>query len=60
MLLSLARVKFRRAVVPGDQLRLEAETIRLSSGRGRVRCRSSVDGQLVAESRLTFALTDAS
>lgn len=59
VLLSIDRVKFRRAVVPGDQLRLEAETIRLSSGRGRVRCRSSVDGQLVAESRLNFALTDA-
>ncbi len=41
VLLSIDRVKFRRAVVPGDQLRLEAETIRLSGGRGRVRCRAS-------------------
>ncbi|MDA1195073.1 MAG: UDP-3-O-acyl-N-acetylglucosamine deacetylase [Planctomycetota bacterium] len=58
VLLSIDRVKFRRAVVPGDQIRLEAITQRLSGGRGRVRCRSTVDGQLVAEARLNFALTE--
>ena len=41
VLLSIDRVKFRRAVVPGDQLQLEAETMRLSGSRGRVRCRST-------------------
>jgi UDP-3-O-[3-hydroxymyristoyl] N-acetylglucosamine deacetylase / 3-hydroxyacyl-[acyl-carrier-protein] dehydratase len=60
VLLSIDRVKFRQAVVPGDQLRLEAETLRLSGGRGRVRCRASVEGVLVAEARLNFALTEAS
>ncbi|MFM8980497.1 MAG: UDP-3-O-acyl-N-acetylglucosamine deacetylase, partial [Planctomycetia bacterium] len=60
VLLSIDRVKFRRTVVPGDQLRLEAETLRLAGGRGRVRCRASVDGALVAEARLNFALTEAS
>ena len=60
VLLSIDRVKVRRAVVPGDQLVLEAETIRLSGSRGRVRCRSTVAGKLVAESRLNFALTEAS
>lgn len=59
VLLSIDRVKFRRAVVPGDQLRLEAETIRLSGSRGRVQCRSTVAGQLVTECRLNFALTEA-
>jgi beta-hydroxyacyl-ACP dehydratase FabZ len=58
VLLSIDRVKFRRAVVPGDQVRLEAETIRLSGGRGRVQCRATVQGALVAEARLNFALTD--
>ncbi len=56
VLLSIDRVKFRRAVVPGDQLRLEAETLRLSGGRGRVQCRASVQDALVAEARLNFAL----
>ncbi|MFM8385720.1 MAG: UDP-3-O-acyl-N-acetylglucosamine deacetylase [Planctomycetia bacterium] len=60
VLMSIDRVKFRRTVVPGDQLRLEAETLRLAGGRGRVRCRASVDGSLVAEARLNFALTEAS
>ncbi|MHC5012526.1 MAG: UDP-3-O-acyl-N-acetylglucosamine deacetylase [Planctomycetota bacterium] len=60
VLLSIDRVKFRRAVIPGDQLILEAETLRLSGSRGRVRCRSLVKGDLVAESRLNFALTEAS
>src|SRR5262245_38668497 len=56
VLLSIDRVKFRRAVVPGDQIRLEAETLRLSGERGRVQCRASVNGQLAAEARLNFAL----
>lgn len=60
VLLSIDRVKFRRAVVPGDQLLLEAETLRLSGSRGRVRCRATVAGKRVAESRLNFALTEAS
>jgi UDP-3-O-[3-hydroxymyristoyl] N-acetylglucosamine deacetylase/3-hydroxyacyl-[acyl-carrier-protein] dehydratase len=59
VLLSIDRVKFRRAVIPGDQLVLEASTIRLSGSRGRVHCRSTVAGQLVAESRMNFALTEA-
>ena len=52
------KARFRRAVVPGDQIRMEAFTLRLSGGRGRVRCRSTVDGQLVSEARLNFALTE--
>ena len=58
VLLSIDRVKFRRAVVPGDQVRLEAETVRLSSGRGRIQCRATVQGHRVAEARLNFALTE--
>lgn len=58
VLLSIDRVKFRRAVVPGDQIRLEAFTLRVASGRSRVRCRSTVDGQLVSEARLNFAMTE--
>lgn len=58
VLLSIDRVKFRRPVVPGDQIRLEAETIRLASGRGRVQCRATVQGVLAAEARLNFAVTE--
>jgi UDP-3-O-[3-hydroxymyristoyl] N-acetylglucosamine deacetylase/3-hydroxyacyl-[acyl-carrier-protein] dehydratase len=59
VLLSIDRVKFRRAVSPGDQLRLEAETVRLAAGRGRVQCRATVEGALVAQARLNFAVTGA-
>ena len=58
VLLSIDRVKFRRAVLPGDQIRMEATTLRLSGGRGRVICTSTVDGQLVSQARLNFALTE--
>ena len=58
ILLSIDRVKFRRAVVPGDQIRLEAETVRLSQGRGRVQCRATVQGELVSEARLNFAVSE--
>jgi UDP-3-O-[3-hydroxymyristoyl] N-acetylglucosamine deacetylase / 3-hydroxyacyl-[acyl-carrier-protein] dehydratase len=57
VLLSIDRVKFRRAVVPGDQIRLEAETLRLAGGRGRVQCRATVQGALAAQARLNFAVT---
>jgi 3-hydroxymyristoyl/3-hydroxydecanoyl-(acyl carrier protein) dehydratase len=60
VLLSIDRVKFRQAVVPGDQVRLEATTLRLSGGRGRVQCRATVAGALAAESRLNFAVTESS
>ena len=58
VLLSIDRVKFRQAVLPGDQMRLEATTIRLSGGRGRVQCRATVGSALAAEARLNFAVTE--
>jgi len=58
VLLSIDRVKFRRPVVPGDQIRLEAETVRLASGRGRIQCKALVQGVLAAEARLNFVLTE--
>lgn len=58
VLLSIDRVKFRRAVVPGDQMLLEATTVRLTGGRGRVQARTTVEGNLVSEARLNFALVE--
>ncbi|MYB22795.1 MAG: 3-hydroxyacyl-ACP dehydratase FabZ [Chloroflexi bacterium] len=51
-------VRFRRQVVPGDQLRLEVEMERLRRGIGRANAVASVDGETAAEGRLTFALVD--
>ncbi len=58
-LLSLDNVKFRRTVVPGDQLILEAELKRLRSRSGQVETKASVDGNLVAEAMIRFMIVDA-
>lgn len=51
-------VKFRKPVVPGDQLRLEVEVGKLRSKTGQVVTRALVDGEIVAEAELMFALVE--
>lgn len=46
--------KFRKPVVPGDQLRLEISVLRWKKKIGKVRGRALVDGRLVAEAILMF------
>lgn len=58
-LLSLDSVKLRKTVVPGDQVRLEAETVRLKNRIAQVSTRSLVEGQVVAEANIKFMLVDA-
>lgn len=50
------RVKFRKPVVPGDQLRMVAEIIKIRGGMGKLWVQSFVDDQLVAEGEFLFAL----
>ena len=59
VLWSIDKVKLRGAVVPGDQLRIEVETIRARPQVGHVRARCKVAGKLVAEAELKFTLVDA-
>ncbi len=54
------RARFRRQVLPGDQLRFEVELIRRKGPIGRVNAVATVDGEIAAEAELTFALTDPS
>ncbi len=58
VLLSLDNVKFRRPVVPGDQLVIEAETVRVKSRSGETQCRATVGGEPVAEAGIRFMLVD--
>ena len=51
-------VKFRKPVVPGDVLVLEAELGRLRSRTGQVTGRALVDGKVVCEAELMFALVE--
>jgi len=59
VLWSIDKVKLRGAVVPGDQLRIEVETIRAKPQVGHVRARCKVGGRLVSEAELKFTLVDA-
>ena len=52
--MSMNKVKFRKMVVPGDQLRMEIETVRMRSRIATVLGKAYVDGDLVSEGELTF------
>ncbi len=58
MLLSLDRVKLRKPVTPGDQLILEAESVRSRSRLAHMRCRAYVGQDLAAEAEIKFILVD--
>lgn len=48
--------RFKRIVIPGDQLILEVTTSRIVRGIGKFACRATVDGQLAVEATLIAAL----
>jgi UDP-3-O-[3-hydroxymyristoyl] N-acetylglucosamine deacetylase/3-hydroxyacyl-[acyl-carrier-protein] dehydratase len=58
MLLSMDNVKLRRPVVPGDQLLLIAETIRLRRRTAHCRCHALVGDVVAAEAEIKFMLVD--
>ncbi len=55
----IEKMRFRKPVVPGDQLLLEftLEALRGPIGKGAVK--ATVDGKLAAEGTISFALVDA-
>ena len=60
VLATLNKIKLRRAVVPGDQLVMEANLERLRGSFGQCQGRATVDGKPVAEVSVRFALVDSS
>lgn len=54
----IEKARFRRPVVPGDQLRYEVEVLRLRSNHCRLLGRALVDGQLAAEAVVSSAMVD--
>jgi len=52
------KVRFRRPVVPGDQLRCEVEVLRVRSKSCQVLARATVDGELAAEATLFSVLVE--
>jgi UDP-3-O-[3-hydroxymyristoyl] N-acetylglucosamine deacetylase/3-hydroxyacyl-[acyl-carrier-protein] dehydratase len=56
--MSADNVKWRRPVFPGDTLFIETEIIKMRGSIGQTRCRCLVNGDLVSEAELKFALMD--
>ena len=52
------RARFRRAVVPGDQLRLTLEVLKLRSKVCKMHATAEVDGNVAAEAEIFCALVD--
>jgi 3-hydroxyacyl-[acyl-carrier-protein] dehydratase len=56
--MGIDRVRYRRAVTAGDSVYFEATVVRLRSKMGSLRGIARVDGRVVCEGLMTFALQD--
>ena len=52
MLVGIDKVRFKRVVEPGDQIRLEVEVIVVKRGIWKFKCRASVEDQTVTTAEL--------
>jgi 3-hydroxyacyl-[acyl-carrier-protein] dehydratase len=57
--MGIDKVRYRQPVTAGDQVFLEAIVVRLRSKMGSLRGIARVDGKVVCEGQMTFALGDA-
>ena len=57
-LATVEQAKFRKPVVPGDQLRLEVNILKLKPSVAKMHCEATVDGVRVAEADLVCTLAD--
>lgn len=51
-------VRFRRQVVPGDQLKIEVEVVKLRGRIGKATAKAFVDDNVAAEAELMFAIAE--
>ncbi|NLX22449.1 MAG: UDP-3-O-[3-hydroxymyristoyl] N-acetylglucosamine deacetylase [Phycisphaerae bacterium] len=58
-LISMDKVKMRKPAVPGDQLILEAHSVRAKQRTGHVRCVARIGDAVAAEATIKFMLIDA-
>ena len=59
MFAGIDKVRFRRPVVPGDQLVMTVELLSVKRNRfGKMQARAEVDGFLVSEGALMFSVVD--
>lgn len=55
---SIEKARFRKTVVPGDQLRLEIQVLKMKSKICVVKGVAKVDGEEVCDAEFMFALVD--
>ena len=58
LLMSIDNCKFRRGVVPGDQLRIEVEKIKVKRNVIVAKGKCTVDGAVACEADLKFAIQE--
>jgi len=56
MFTGIDKVRFRRQVIPGDRLDLEAEIIKMRGLMGKAAVKAMVEGEVAAEGEIMFAL----
>ncbi len=56
MFVGADKMRFKRPVVPGDQLKMYAEIIAIKRGIWKFACRSEVEGELVAAGEVLCAV----
>jgi beta-hydroxyacyl-ACP dehydratase FabZ len=59
LLMGLDNFKFRKPVVPGDQLVMEVEILKLRKNFGKIRGVAKVNNEIAAEGEITFGLADS-
>ncbi len=58
LLMTVNNAKFRKPVLPGDLLHLHAVAVQLSVKGGKAQTKAMVNGQVVVEAEIAFALMD--
>jgi len=54
----IENAKFRRPVLPGDQLRIEMQLLNRRNNFGKMSGQATVEGKLAAEAIVAFAISD--
>lgn len=58
LLLNISAAKFRKPVVPGDNLMLHVKALHMSNNGGKILAKAMVEKQLAVEAEISFALID--
>jgi UDP-3-O-[3-hydroxymyristoyl] N-acetylglucosamine deacetylase / 3-hydroxyacyl-[acyl-carrier-protein] dehydratase len=56
--MTIDNAKFRKPVIPGDTLYIEVEFVKIKTRTAKVMAKCLVDGQIVSEAELTFAVVN--